>query len=287
MRFLFVDRITHTGDAMIKGEKFFGKNDPMQYLDANGEMQVAPGVISEAIGQLASWLCIKKNNFSGRPVFLFADTIQVHAPIKPDANVDLIGTIDEMNDQTFVFSGQAFVGDKLVHSISSCSGYFMPLSQLEDPEVSRERFDHMVGNNGLVLQDDGQKFDFNSLVDQVVEVNPGDSITVRKQMKLDEPFYKDHFPRFPVTPIVMINEMIGRATQKLLESEGQKSVFPRAVSGVKIKNFVRPGETCDVRVKILDRVPRIKGGTENISVVAEIIKDNKRILRGNYSYQVS
>ena len=283
MRFLFVDKIDEKTDTYIKGRKSFPIDDPMQYKSRNGEMQVAPGVVSEAIGQLVSWLCIEKNNFSGRPVFLFADTIEVLKPIKPGCEVIIEGTIDDLQDDTFVFSGKGYVDGECVHSITRCSGYFMPLGDLEDPEVTRDRFNHLVGE-GLVLEDDGQAYDFESLVDEVVAIEPGKSITTKKQMKMDEPFYKDHFPRFPVTPIVMINEMIGRATTRLLEEEGGKFVFPHKVEGVKIKNFVKPGETCEVSVSIKDRTS--VDDHEVIQMIAEIKKEGKRILRGKYSYRV-
>lgn len=281
MRFLFVDRIKEMNERSIVGEKSFAEDDSMQYPGKDGSMEIAPGVISEAIGQLVSWLCIKRNNFSGRPVFLFSDTIKVHAPVKPGSTVTLTGNIDEIDDETFVFSGTAHVGDQLVHSISKCSGYFMPLGDLEDPEVTRERFDHLVGE-GLVLEDDKKKYDFNTLVDEVVQVDPGKSITTRKQMKLDEPFYRDHFPRYPVTPIVMINEMIRNATVRLMESEGCQAIMPLEVSNVKIKSFVRPGDTCEVNVKILGKEKQ--GDNDVTNCMAEIVKDGKKILRGKYSY---
>ena len=95
MRFLFVDQITAQGDQSIEGRRAFTDTAPMQYQDPQGERQIAPGVISEGVGQLVSWLCLHKNDFKARPVFLFADSINILKPVRPGAVVNMSATIDD------------------------------------------------------------------------------------------------------------------------------------------------------------------------------------------------
>lgn len=284
MRFLFVDKISEIDDKSIVGSKYFSKESPMQYSDKDGELQIAPGVISEAVGQLVSWLCIKNNDFTARPVFLFADEIEILEKVAPGSNVELKARIDESDEETFVFSGEAYVDGKCVHRVASVNGYFMPLGDLEDPEVTKKRFQKMM-DEGLELSGDKGVYDFDSLVDVTVEKGQ-DSILVAKTMRESERFFDDHFPRFPVTPIVMINEMIGNATARLVCPENYRALVPTMVKGIKIRNFVRPGETVQTSVSLKRRQSN-PDGTESITTLAEVKKGKKIILRGKYEYVVA
>ena len=40
-----------------------------------------------------------------------------------------------------------------------------------------------------------------TLLDRIVEVEPGKSITAVKAVSLSEEYLADHFPRFPVLPV--------------------------------------------------------------------------------------
>lgn len=301
MRFLFVDRIDHYSDTSISGVRFFRMDEPLQYpirggLGSAQENQIAPGVVSEAIGQLASWLAIKKNGFTGRPVFLFADHIKVDHPVTPGSNVELKAEIHQMDTETMVFSGSALVEGRMVQAVTNCSGYFMPLDQLEDPAVTRERWGSLVAGGLLLDHRSGARYPFASFSDEVLGQDGSASIVIRRTMRADEPFYADHFPRFPVTPIVMLNELIGSAAGRLAKSLGATNLMVRSVSGVKIKNFVKPGETVIVRIR--NTRPELSSSspvavmtgnnseTRIFETIAEIEKDGKTILRGRYSYEM-
>ena len=281
MRFLFVDKIDRLSESEITGSRYFGVDAPMQYANANGESQIAPGVISEAVGQLVSWLTISKGDFASRPVFLFADKIEIVAPVKPGSKVDLNASIEEGDDSTFVFSGEARVDGNLVHRVERVNGMYMPLGDLEDPQVTRDRFARLTAE-GLQLPGDEGRFDFTSLVDRVVE-SADTEIVCEKSFSPDEKFYQDHFPRFPVTPIVMINEMIGLTTAKLVKPDDPRSVVPLTVDGIKIRNFVKPGDTVRTHVKVKDTIR--DGDSTIVKTIAEVKNDSKTLLRGKYSYR--
>lgn len=284
MRFLFVDKITQIAGDSIAGQKHFGPDEPLRYRPLAGEAEVAPGALSEAIGQLASWLCIQRNDFTGRPVFLFADQIKIHGPVKAGATVDLHAEIHELNSETLRFSGTAKVDGVLKVEIQNCSGYFMPLGDLEDPEVSKQRFNAMT-SGGLKLDGaSGDPFAFDSLAGETLTLLPRQSIRTLKVFAANEPFYKDHFPRFPVTPIVMLNEMIGTATARMLQLSGSKRLMPRALSGIKIRSFVKPCEPVEIAIKLVGE--RQEGAETYVETTAELIKEGKKILRGSYHYVV-
>lgn len=280
MRFLFVDRIIATDGDRIEGRRGFPASEPLRYESGF----IAPGAISEAIGQLASWLCLQRNDFSARPVFLFADAIHVEADVPVGSDVTLTANIANMDAETFVFSGQAMLNGRVVQRINNCSGYFMPLASLEDPTITRERFAALVSAAGLQLEGAaGPAFPFDTLVDDVLAFEEQRSIRTCKVFAGDQPYYRDHFPRFPVTPIVMLNEMIGEAAARLFG----RGVQVRRINDIKIKSFVKPGDIVETRLKA--ELPLLDTSLDGsriaiINTTAEIIKDGKRILRGRYEY---
>ncbi len=285
MRFLFVEKISHLSAESISGSKHFGIDEPLRYRPLAGESDIAPGALSEAIGQLASWLCIQKNAFTARPVFLFADQIKIHGAVAAGSTVDLHADIQQMDQETFRFSGTASVAGEPKVQIKNCSGYFMPLAELEDPEVAKQRFQAMTAG-GLKLDGvSGRPFGFDGLAGETLTLIPRQAIRTLKSFSANEPFYKDHFPRFPVTPIVMLNEMIGTATTCMLQLSGAKRLSPRELSGIKIRSFVKAGEPVEISIKLVDE--RQEGDLTYVETTAELIKEGKKILRGSYHYVVT
>lgn len=282
MRFLFVSRIQDITGEKIKGQVDFSAGEPWRRTTSENKIEISTSVVSEAVGQLVSWMALRDNKFTGRPVFLFASQIDLSGSIPAPGTVDLEAWISNRSEDSFIFSGTAKVGGKTVVEIKECGGYFMPLAELEDPEVTRNRFETLSAG-GLPANPAGDAFNFAGLVDQVLEVEPGKSIKTAKVMNTNEPFYPDHFPRFPVTPIVVINEMIAEATRRMMTKDASKPavIHPIAVQDLKIKSFIRPGDTAIIQSKVTEAV-----GSE-FETVSEILVNDKRILRGRYRYRQS
>ena len=154
----------------------------------------------------------------------------------------------------------------------------MPLTELEDPSVTRARFQSISGA-GLPENPGSEPFLYCSLIDSVIEQDLTEKIIIAKRFTGQEPFYADHFPRFPVTPIVIINEMIAEATAKLLGIADSASLKPIAVQDLKIKSFIRPGDVAEVSVK------KIEASGAEFETIAEIHVNGRRILRGRYRYE--
>ncbi len=282
MRFLFVSRIQDITGEKIKGQVDFSAGEPWRRTSSENKTEISTSVVSEAVGQLVSWMALRDNKFTGRPVFLFASQIDLSGSIPAPGTVDLEAWISSRSEDSFIFSGTAKVGGKTVVEIKECGGYFMPLAELEDPEVTRKRFETLSAG-GLPANPASDAFNFAGLVDQVLEVDPGKSIKTARVMNSNEPFYPDHFPRFPVTPIVVINEMIAEATRRMMTKDASKQtiIHPIAVQDLKIKSFIRPGDTAIIQSKVTET-----NGSE-FETVSEILVNDKRILRGRYRYRQS
>lgn len=95
------------------------------------------------------------------------------------------------------------------------------------------------------------------LVDRVVELNLGESITAIKNVTIDEPFFNGHFPQLPVMPGVLIVEAMAQAagilgfkTLDKTPSDGSMYLFAGA-DNVRFKRQVVPGDQLTLRVQYI------------------------------------
>jgi 3-hydroxyacyl-[acyl-carrier-protein] dehydratase len=95
-----------------------------------------------------------------------------------------------------------------------------------------------------------------TLLDRVVSVVPGKSITAIKTLTLSEEYLADHFPRFPVMPGVLMLEAMTQAaawTIRLGEDFAHSIVVLRSAKNVKYGDFVEPGRVLTVTAEVLSQ----------------------------------
>jgi 3-hydroxyacyl-[acyl-carrier-protein] dehydratase len=95
------------------------------------------------------------------------------------------------------------------------------------------------------------------LVDEIIE-QTDDRIVCRKRFSGDEFWFAGHYPQFPLTPGVLLVEAAMQAGAVLLakyaaESPGGVPVATR-INNVKFKAMVRPGDTIELAVKLVERL---------------------------------
>ena len=98
-----------------------------------------------------------------------------------------------------------------------------------------------------------------TLVDHIVELKPGVSITAVKTLSMAEEYLADHFPGFPVMPGVLMLEAMTQASAWLIrfsEDFAHSMVVLKQAENVKFRRFVEPGRTLQVTAKILNQTDR-------------------------------
>jgi len=98
-----------------------------------------------------------------------------------------------------------------------------------------------------------------TLVDRIVELQPGSKIVATKNLSLAEEYLADHFPGFPVMPGVLMLEALTQASAWLMratENFAHSTVVLREARNVKYANFVEPGQTLTVTSELMDQGPR-------------------------------
>jgi 3-hydroxyacyl-[acyl-carrier-protein] dehydratase len=103
-----------------------------------------------------------------------------------------------------------------------------------------------------------------TLIDRIVELEPGRRITAIKALALAEEYLADHFPSFPVMPGVLMLEAMTQAGAWLVratEDFANSIVVLKEARNVKYSNFVAPGQTLTVTAEITqqdDRETKLK-----------------------------
>lgn len=92
------------------------------------------------------------------------------------------------------------------------------------------------------------------LLDRIVELEPGVRVKAVKKLRPEEDYLKDHFPRFPVMPGVLMLEAMYQASAWLVrQSEGfaHSVVILKEARNIKYADFVTPGKELVVTAEIL------------------------------------
>jgi 3-hydroxyacyl-[acyl-carrier-protein] dehydratase len=97
------------------------------------------------------------------------------------------------------------------------------------------------------------------LVDRILELQPGRSVTAIKNVSLAEEYLADHFPGHPVLPGVMMLECLVQAGAWLMrttEDFRYSMILLKHAKALKFTNFVRPGQTLTVTATLHERRER-------------------------------
>src|SRR3954463_15242671 len=108
-----------------------------------------------------------------------------------------------------------------------------------------------------------------NLLDQILEVKPGQSLRAVKNLTLGEEYLADHFPSFPVMPGVLMLQTLVEAGAWLLrvtDDFRHSVVVLREAKNVKYGSFMEPGRRMEVTVELAERgdgVATFKGKGES------------------------
>jgi len=95
------------------------------------------------------------------------------------------------------------------------------------------------------------------LVDRIIDLQPGKSITGIKNVSFNESFFQGHFPGQPIMPGVLIVEAMAQvagvmAFRSGIEGSG-KSVYFMSIEKAKFRRPVVPGDQLRLNIKVLQQ----------------------------------
>ncbi len=90
------------------------------------------------------------------------------------------------------------------------------------------------------------------LVDRVLELEPGQSITALKNVTVNEEFFQGHFPAKPIMPGVLQIEALAQAAGVLAIKSGLSGnmVYFMSMDNVKFRKPVVPGDQLILKVAV-------------------------------------
>ena len=98
------------------------------------------------------------------------------------------------------------------------------------------------------------------LIDEVEELEIGKRVVAKKFIAPDSFWFRGHFPEHPVTPGVLIVEMLAQAgavcALAMPENKG-KIAFFAGIDKAKFRRQVRPGDTVRLHVRIVKSSARM------------------------------
>ena len=95
-----------------------------------------------------------------------------------------------------------------------------------------------------------------SLVDKIVALEGGRSVTAIKNLSLAEEYLADHFPGVPLMPgVLMLESMVqaGAWLMRYTEDFRYSTILLREARAVRFNNFVTPGKSLTVTASVHER----------------------------------
>ncbi|OOZ41191.1 3-hydroxyacyl-[acyl-carrier-protein] dehydratase FabZ [Solemya pervernicosa gill symbiont] len=110
------------------------------------------------------------------------------------------------------------------------------------------------------------------LIDRVLNIVPGETLTALKNVTVNEPFFPGHFPQKPIMPGVLILEAMAQATGLLAfrteeqPEERNTLYYFVGIDKARFKKPVGPGDQLILTVNLL----RVKRGIWVFDAVAKV-----------------
>lgn len=107
------------------------------------------------------------------------------------------------------------------------------------------------------------------LLDEITELELGRTITATKRLRPDEDYLRDHFPKFPVMPGVLMLEAMFQASAWLVRATDQFEhpiVVLQEARSIKYASFLAPNQVLTVSAEISKQ----DGATTKLKVVGVV-----------------
>ncbi|MBI4514238.1 MAG: hypothetical protein HY699_00255 [Deltaproteobacteria bacterium] len=246
--FSFVDRITEVAPGRARGS----------YLVPAALARFSPGLVAEAVGQLAAWVAMARTGFRRRPLAALAGAAHFVAPAEPGRVLELGVEIDRWGVEAMAYGGWARVAGQPVLELSGCVGAMMAMAEFADPEAGREHFELLCGAGVAAGRFRGVEAPQLTVIERV----PGERLRAWLQVPAQAPFFAEHFPRRAVFPATLLVDAGIALARQALPNEG----WPQRVENVKLRTFILPGQVIEIRIDSLSQ----GGGTARCALSATV-----------------
>lgn len=258
MAFSFVDRIT---------EIVWGRRARGHFTVPRDLSGLSPCLAAEGVGQLAAWVAMAKAEFHSRPVNGVTGEARIKGSVAPGTMVDLEVEMESCESDAILYDGHARANDVPIIELSQCVGPMLPMEDFDDPRAVRERFQLLC--EAKTAPQGFSSYTALSPYLTVTDRDPGKWLRAQLSVPGSAPFFSDHFPRKPVVPGTLLLdaqiELAMTLASEIVDSSMSPSPQPTRLSNVKLRSFVLPGQSLEIRVEVL----AVKRAAAEMALVAE------------------
>ena len=243
--FSFVDRITSVHD---------GKQIRGRYVIPSQQGDFPLSLVGEAVGQLAAWAAMAAVDFAQRPVAGLAGSIELLGEPRAGQVLELAANLEHVDTESVEYSGTAHVDDTPVIRLVDCVGPMVQLSEFDDPQAVRLRFEEL-SRIGAVAGG------FPGLPELTLERTggeAGDWVCANFQVPTEAAFFADHFPRRPVFPgslLMHMNLQLGAVLAAEIPSPAKGRWMLGIIRDMKLRTFILPGTTLRLEATLKQHSP--------------------------------
>jgi 3-hydroxyacyl-[acyl-carrier-protein] dehydratase len=120
------------------------------------------------------------------------------------------------------------------------------------------------------------------MIDRVLEIEPGKRAIAIKNVSVDEPFLKGHFPKDPILPWVLIVEAMAQTGGMAFHSSGGKEEegvpFLARIEEFRLKRNVVPGDQVVLEAEVLHLFSNLAKVKVLAKVSEEVVAEGTLVL---------
>ncbi len=120
------------------------------------------------------------------------------------------------------------------------------------------------------------------LVDRILEIDPGKRAVALKNVSVDEPYFKGHFPKDPIMPSFLLLEALaqtgGLALHSSFEKEGEGVPFLATIEEFRLKRKIFPGDQMIMEAHVLNTFSNLAKVKVLAKVEGELIAEGVFVL---------
>ncbi len=259
MRFLFVDRIC----ALEKGKRvraiknISGEEGFLEEVFP-GLPVLSPVIAAEAAAQALSWLIVEARDFTVKPLITVLEDYVCHKHVQPGDQIAMEGEVESLQRESALARARILINDTPAIEINHGVCYLFPLAELQDPAEARQQFqslcekagqmEHRTTPRSPLVRDDAAPRRQYSGIDRIVSYEAQQRIVGLKNITTTADYFRDHFPRKPLLPGVVIMDALLDCARILINHalrthgcDTKQAVLSRAQK-VKFRRFVQPGD---------------------------------------------
>ncbi len=254
MIFQLVDRIL---DVQL-GERIVATKEvcPEDFLvdDRPGVGRYLPfPLVIESLAQAGGHLAAATSGFRHKSVL---GTIQTFRPGRPAVlgdHLDLVAEAESHSEDAMLLRLRATCEGEEVALADGVLAPLMESTALEDRSVTTARFDRLcrARTRAEAQLDEPQDVEWIPY-DAIEELVPGERARAFKMVRMPNPLFDVHFPKFPVVPgVLAMHSLISLSEELLAAGRPARSWQLEAVHVTKFHKYIRPGDRAVLETRVV------------------------------------